>query len=95
MTELATAPETVADTPSPAPAEARIAEKDINALADKVSEAAKPKSESEIAEKKRQTSSRYSRKPSAEPLTKLAAIVTTAESLQGQKTRIPRMPPRR
>ena len=51
MTELATAPETVADTPSPAPAEARIAEKDINALADKVSEAAKPKSESEIAEK--------------------------------------------
>ena len=53
MSELATeAPETVAtDTPAPTQSEARISEKDMDKLADKVSEAASPKSEAERAEK--------------------------------------------
>jgi hypothetical protein len=53
MSELATSePVTVSqDTPSPSPNETRIAEKDMDALAEKVSEAATPKSEAERAEK--------------------------------------------
>lgn len=53
MSELATSePETVSqDTPAPAQTEARISENDMNKLADKVSEAATPKSEAERAEK--------------------------------------------
>lgn len=53
MSELATS-EPVAvsqDTPAPTQSEARISEKDMDKLADKVSEAASPKSEAERAEK--------------------------------------------
>lgn len=53
MLELATSePATVSqDTPAPAQTEARISETDMDKLADKVSEAASPKSEAERAEK--------------------------------------------